>query len=80
MIQKKKKEVEDSQYIYPNKLDKVCFQYDMTYRDFKYLTRTTASNKMLCDKEFNIAKISKYDGYQRGIFSSIYKNFTKKNF
>ena len=47
-------------------------------RDFKDLTRTTASNKMLCDKEFNIAKNSKYDGYQRGIFSTIYKHFTKK--
>ena len=49
-------------------------------RDFKDLTRTTASNKMLCDKEFNVAKNSKYDGYQRGIFSTIYKHFTKKNF
>ena len=56
-IIQKNKEAGDSQYIYPIKLDKVCFQYDMIYRDFKDLISRTASNKMLCDKEFNIAKI-----------------------
>ena len=28
-------ETRDSKYIYQNELDKVCFQYDMTYGDFK---------------------------------------------
>ena len=28
----------------------------MTYRDFKDLTRRTASHEILCDKAFNIAK------------------------
>ena len=41
----------------------------MTYGDFKDLTRRTASNQVLWDKAFNIAKNSKYDGYQRGIAS-----------
>ena len=40
------KETEDSRYIYRNELDKVCFQYDMVYGDFKYLTRGTASDKV----------------------------------
>ena len=39
----------------------------MIYRDFKNLTRRTASDKILSDKAFNIAKNPKYDGYQRGL-------------
>ena len=56
----------DSRYIYQQKLDKACFQYDMAYGDFKDLTRRTASDKILRDKAFNIAKVMKYDRYQRG--------------
>ena len=33
------KETGDSRYIYKNKLDKTCFQYDMTYGDFKDFPR-----------------------------------------
>ena len=35
----------------------------MAYGDFKDLTRRTASDKMLRDKPFNIAKNLKNDGY-----------------
>ena len=63
------KETGDSRYIYQNKLDKVCFQHDMTYEDFKDLTRRTASDKFLRDKAFNIAKNTKYEGHQRGLAS-----------
>ena len=38
----------------------------MAYGGFKDLTRRTASDKTLCDKAFNIAKIPKFDGYQKG--------------
>ena len=51
------KQTGDSQYIYQNKLDKACFQPDISYRDFKDLARRTASEKILHDKAFNIAKI-----------------------
>ena len=49
----------------------------MVYADFKDLTRRTASDKILHDKAFNIAKNSKYDGYQRGLASMVYKFFDK---
>ena len=49
------KETEASRYIYQNKLDKACFQHDITYGDFKDLTKRTASDKILRDKAFNIA-------------------------
>ena len=52
----------------------------MAYGDFKYLPRRTASVKVLCDKTFNIPKSPKYDGYQRGLASVVYKYFDKKPF
>ena len=73
------KETEDSRYIYQNKLEKACFQHDMAYGDFKDLTRRTASDKMLCCKAFNIAKNPKYDRYQRGLASMVYKFFHKRS-
>ena len=75
---KKFKETRDSRYIYQNKLDKACFQHDMAYGDFEDLTRRTASDKILHDKAFNIAKNPKYDGYDRRLASMVYKFFDKK--
>ena len=51
------KETGDSLYIYQNELDKVYFQHDTAYGDFKDLTRRIASDKILRDKAFNIAEI-----------------------
>ena len=76
---KKFKETVDTSYIYKNELDKACFQHDMAYGDFKDLKRRTFSNKILRDKAFKIAKNPKYDGYQRGLASMVYKFFDKKS-
>ena len=57
---------------------KTCFQHDMAYGDFKDLNRRAAADKVLRDKAFNIAKDRKYDGYQRGLASIVYKFFDKK--
>ena len=46
----------------------------MAYGDFKDLTMRTASDKILRDKAFNIAKSPKYNGYQGGV-ASIIDNF-----
>ena len=77
-IQKFKETVHKS-YIYKNELDKLCFQHDMTYGGFKDLKKITASDKVLRDKGFSIAKNPKYDGYQRGLASMVYKFFDKKS-
>ena len=50
----------------------------MAYGHFNDLTRRTASDKVLRNKVFNIAKNPKYDGYQRGLASMVYKFFDKK--
>ena len=47
----------------------------MAYGDFKDLARRTASDKLLGDKAFNIAKSPKYDGYQSTFASMVYKCF-----
>ena len=50
----------------------------MSYGDFKNLTRRTAFDKILRDKAFNLAKNSKYDGYQ-GALLQWFINFLIKN-
>ena len=63
------KEITNSRFIYQIERGKAFFQNEMTYGDFKDLTKRTASYKVLLDKAFNIAKNPKYDGYQRGLAS-----------
>ena len=46
----------------------------------KDLAKRTASDKVLRDKAFDIAKNPKYDGYQRGVASMVYKFYDKKRF
>ena len=72
------KEVADTKCIYRNELDKGCFHHDMPYGDFKELPRRTASDKVLRDKTFNIAKNQKYHEYQRSFASMLYKYFDKE--
>ena len=78
MIQKFK-ETGDSNYIYKNEFGKACFAHDAAYSDSKDLTKRTAADKMLKNKAFNIAKDPKYDGYQRGLASMVYKFFDSKS-
>ena len=49
----------------------------MTYEDFKDLPRRTTSDGILRDRAFSIAKIPKYNEYQRGLDSMVYKVFDK---
>ena len=51
----------------------------MAYRDFKDLTRRTASDKILRDKPFETAKNLKYDEYQKRLASMVYIFFDKKS-
>ena len=72
------KKLRDTKYIYRNELDKSCFQHDMAYGDFKDLAKISAADKVLRDKAFNIPKYPKYDEYQRGLASVVYKFFDKR--
>ena len=49
----------------------------MAYGNFKGLTRRTASDKILRDKAFNIARTPKHDGHQRDLALMVYIFFDK---
>ena len=68
----------NADFIYKNELDKACFQHDMAYGKSKDLVKRTQSDKVLRNKAFKIASDPKYDGYQRGLASMVYKFFDKK--
>ena len=73
------KRTDDTRYIYRNELDKACFQHDSAYADHKDLINRTEADKVLRDKAYDIASNPKYDGYQRGLASMVYKFFDKKS-
>ena len=65
----------NTDFIYRNELHKACFQDDMDHGKSKDLAKRTQSDKVLRDKAFKIASDPKYDGYQRGLASMVYKFF-----
>ena len=69
----------NTNFIHRNKLYKACSQHDMAYGKSKDLVKITQSDKVLRDKAFKIASDPKYDGYQRGLASMVYKFFDKKS-
>ena len=72
------KETSDTNYVFKNELDKACFVHDAAYSDSKDLTKRTVADKNLKNRAFDIAKDPKYDGYQRGLASMVYKFFDSK--
>ena len=51
---------------------------DVAYSDSKDLAKRTISYKNLKERSYEIAISHKYDGYQRGLTSMVYKFFDKK--
>ena len=51
----------------------------MAYEISKDLAKRTQSGKVLRDKAFKIVSDPKYDGYQRGLASMVYKLFHKQS-
>ena len=51
----------------------------MVHGNFKHLPKRTAADKVLRNKAFKITSDQKYDGYQRGLASMVYKFFDKKS-
>ena len=69
----------NTNFTYRNELDAACFQHDMAYSKSKDLAKRTKSDKDLRDEAFKIASDPKYNGYQRGLVSLVYKFFDKKS-
>ena len=51
----------------------------MAYNKFKYLQKRTQSDIVLKNKAFKFASDPKYNGYERGLASMVYKFFDKKS-
>ena len=60
-------------------MDKGCSQHDIAYGKYKDLEKRTQSDKVLKQKAFAIASNPKYDEYQRGLASIVYKFFLARN-
>ena len=56
-------------------MDQNCFKHDMAYGRYKELTKRIQLDKLLKEKASEIASNCKYDGYQRGLASMVYKFF-----
>ena len=69
----------NTDFIYKNYIDKDCFQHNVAYSKYKDLTKRTQSDKVFRNKAFEIASNPKYDGYQRGLASMVYKFIDKKS-
>ena len=72
------KETGDTNYVFKNELDNASFVQDAAYSDSKDLPKRTIADKNLKNRAFDIAKDPKYDGYQRGLASMVYKFFDSK--
>lgn len=72
------RETRHLKHIYKKKLDKACFDLDVSYSDSKYLVKRTISEKVLNWRAFEIAINRKYDRYQRGSASMVHQFFDKK--
>ena len=66
-------------FVYRNELGETCFQHDMGYGKSKDLAKRSQSDKVLRGKAFKIVSDPKYDVYQRGLASVVYKLFDKKS-
>ena len=68
----------DMRLLYRNKLDKACFKHDAAYTKYKDVENRLISDQKLKNSAYDIASNPKYDGYQRGLASMVYKFFGSK--
>ena len=69
------KETDNFKYMYKKELDKSDFTHDVANANSKDLSKRTVSDKVLKGKAHEIELNTKYDGYQRGLASMVYKSF-----
>ena len=72
------KRTSDTRLLYKNELDKACFKHDAAYAEYKDVENRLISDQILRNSAYGIASNPKYDGYQRGLASMVYKFFDSK--
>ena len=69
----------NTDFLNRNELDETCFQHDMAYGKSKDLAKRTKSGQCVRYKALKIPSDLKYDAYQRGLASMVYKFLDKKS-
>ena len=69
------KRTDDTRLLYRNELSKACFKHDAAYAKYKDVENRL---RKLRNSAYYIASNPKYDGYQRGLASMVYKFFDSK--
>ena len=64
--------------MYRNELDKACIKHDAAYAKYKDVENRLIADDKLQNSAYDIASNPKYDGYQRGLASMVYKFFNSK--
>ena len=72
------KRTSDTRLLYRNELDKACLKHDAAYAEYKDVENRLISDQKLRNSAYDIASNPKYDGYQRGLASMVYKFFDSK--
>ena len=65
-------------HILKNRLDVVCFQHDSAYSKYKDRLNRRQSDIVLKNKALKIATDPRFNGYQRGLVSMVYKFFNER--
>ena len=68
----------DTRLLYRNELNEACFKHDAAYTIYNDVKNRLISNQKLKNRAYDIASNPKYDGYQRGLASVVYKFFDSK--
>ena len=68
----------DTRLLYRKELDRACFKHDAAYTKYKDVENRLRSDQKLKNSAYDIASNPKYDGYQRGLASMVYKYFDSK--
>ena len=68
----------DTRLLYRNELDKACFKHNAAYTKYKDVENRLISDQKLKNSAYDIASNPKYDGYQRGLASMVYRFFDSK--
>ena len=77
-IIKEFKRTGDTRLLYINELDTACFKHDAAYLKYKDVENILISDQKFRTSAYDIARIPKYDGYQRALASMVYKFFDSK--
>ena len=68
----------DTRLLYRNELGQACFKHDAACAKYKDIENRLISDQKLRSSAYDIASNPKYDGYQRGLASMVYKSFDSK--